>query len=50
VDEVVVAKGGARASKRAEFQLAKRLQREIEELLARGDYIKSLRRPGAPLR
>ena len=35
MDEVVVAKGGARAPKRAEFQLAKRLQREIEELLAK---------------
>jgi hypothetical protein len=35
VDEVVVAEGGARAPKRAEFHLAKRLLKEAEELLAK---------------
>ena len=36
MDEVVVAECGARAPRHAEFHLAKRLQREAEELLARG--------------
>jgi hypothetical protein len=35
VDKVVVAECGARAPKHAEFHLAKRLQREAEELPAR---------------
>ena len=41
MDGVVVAECGARAPKRAEFHLAKRLLKEAEELLAKGDYIKS---------
>ena len=41
MDGVVVAECGARAPKRAEFHLAKRLLKEAEELLARGDYIKA---------
>jgi hypothetical protein len=36
--------------KRAEFHLAKRLLKEAEELLARGDYIRSPKRPGPPPR
>jgi len=50
VDGVVVAECGARAPKRAEFHLAKRLLKEAEELLARGDYIKPPKRPGPPPR
>ncbi len=43
MDEVVIAEGVARAPKRAKFHLAKRLQREAEELLARGS-MSSLRK------
>jgi hypothetical protein len=46
VDEVVVAECGTRAPKHAEFHLAKRLQREAEELLARGS-MSSLRKTWA---
>ena len=43
MDGVVVAECGARAPKRAELHLAKRLLKEAEELLARGS-MSSLRK------